>query len=183
MLSVLLVAAAAALFFGVDAEKLRKVADAVKARFDAKTALAFGLVLLAALLLPSWGGRDDGPTPVPDAGPLSLKGDFRGDTASSDAAIIGSLLKELADEIEYDGMQSEPAIRTGTQIDQLRKAARTLRCRGESVGERQPVARDKIAAYLEAHVGTDGGPLTPETRSLWVSAFRDVGEAASDAAQ
>ena len=93
------------------------------------------------------------------------------------------MLNELADEIEWDGTQSEPSLRTGVQIDQLRKTARVLRCRGESVGDRQPKARDKIASYLEQHVGTDGGTLTPESRSAWVSAFRDVGRASIDAAQ
>lgn len=183
MISVVLIAAAAALYFGVDAAKLKAFAEAVKARFDPRMALAIGLLALAVLALPSWGRRDDTPTPAPDFGPLSLKGDFRGETASSDASTVGNLLLELADEIEWDGSQSEPSFVTGSQIDQLRKAARVMRCRGESIGDRQPVARDKIASYLESHVGTDGGPLTPETRALWVSAFRDVGRAASEASQ
>jgi hypothetical protein len=183
MISILLIVAAVALFTGVDVAKAKAVLEAVKARVDPRTMLAIGLLALALLALPSFGGRDNEPTPVPDAGPLSLAGDFRGETASSDASTVGNLLLELADEIEYDGSLSEPSIITGSQIDQLRKAARLLRCRGESIGDRQPAARDKIATYLEAHVGTDGGPLTPELRSLWVSAFRDVGRAAINAAQ
>lgn len=183
MISILLVVAAAALFSGVDFAKAKAALEAVKARVDARAMLAIGLLALALLALPSWGGRDNEPTPAPDAGPLSLAGDFRGEKASEDAATVGYLLCELADEIEHDGSLSEPAIINGAQIDQLRKAARLLRCRGQSIGDRQPTARDKIAAYLESHVGTDGGPLTPELRSLWVSAFRDVGRAAIDAAQ
>jgi hypothetical protein len=112
-----------------------------------------------------------------------LDGDFRGETASDDAATVGNLLLELADELEWDGSLSEPYYVTGSQIDQLRKASRVLRCRGESIGDRQPAARDKIAEYLEIHVGTDGGPLTPESRAAWVSAFRDVGRAACDASK
>jgi len=183
MISILMVLAAVALFSGLTAAKARAALEAVKTRVDARTVLAIGLLAVALLALPSFGGRDTDPPPVPDAGPLSLTGDFRGETASSDAATVGYLLLELADEIEHDGSLSEPAIITGSQIDQLRKAARLLRCRGESIGERQPAARDKIATYLEAHVGTDGGPLTPEVRSLWVSSFRDVGRAAINAAR
>lgn len=183
MLSILLIAAGAWLLFGgVDASKVVAIWDSIRAKVDGKKALAIALLLAALLLLPSW-SREVGPTPVPDAGPLSLKGAFSGVTASDDAILVGSLLLELADELEYDGSQSEPSIRTGVQIDHLRKTARVLRCRGESVGDRQPVARDKIAAYLEAHVGTDGGPLTPETRAAWISAFRDVGRAATDASK
>jgi hypothetical protein len=181
MLSILLVAAAVALFYGGDLSKFAPAIEWVKKLGPQKWA-AIGLVLAAVLLMPR-GQQHDGPTPTPDVGPLSLAGDFRGVTASEDASTVGNLLLELADEIEWDGSQSEPFIATGSQIDQLRKAARLLRCRGESIGDRQPAARDKIASYLEIHAGTDGGPLTPETRAAWVSAFRDVGRAASDAAK
>ena len=183
MISFLLIAAAAVVFFGIDAEKLKALLEAVKKNVDYRKFLGLTLVCLALLTLPAWGSRDVPPQPTPDTGPLSLEGDFRGETASEDASTVGNLLLELADEIEWDGSQSEPFIVTGLQIDQLRKAARLLRCRGESIGDRQPAARDKIAAYLEIHAGTDGGPLTPESRAAWVSAFRDVGRAASDAAQ
>jgi len=183
MISLLLIAAAAAVFFGIDADKLKALLEAVKPHVDYRKFLGLGLVCIALLLLPSWGRNNPPPQPTPDAGPLSLKGEFRGETASSDASTVGNILLELADEIEWDGSQSEPFYVTGSQIDQLRKPARLLRCKGESIGDRQPVARDKIATYLEAHVGTDGGPLTPESRAAWVSAFRDVGRAASDAAQ
>jgi hypothetical protein len=180
MISFLLIAAAAALLFGIDADKLKALLEAVKKNVDYRKFLGLALVCLALLFLPSWKRED---VPTPDVGPFSLAGDFRGVTASADASTVGNLLLELADEIEWDGTLGEPFIVNGSQIDQLRKAARVLRCRGESIGDRQPEARDKIAAYLEIHAGTDGGPLTPETRAAWVSAFRDVGRAASDAAQ
>ena len=180
MISILLIAAAAALLFGIDAEKLKALLEAVKKNVDYRKFLGLALVCLALLFLPSWKQND---VPTPDVDPFSLAGDFRGATASADASTVGNLLLELADEIEWDGTLGEPFIVNGSQIDQLRKAARLLRCRGESIGDRQPEARDKIAAYLETHAGTDGGPLTPETRAAWVSAFRDVGRAASDAAQ
>jgi len=183
MISFLLIVAAAAMFFGIDADKLKALLEAVKPHVDYRKFLGLGLVCLALLMLPSWGRSNLPPQPSPDAGPLSLEGDFRGETASQDAATVGCLLTELADELEWDGSLSEPFYVTGSQIDQLRKTSRILRCRGESIGDRQPAARDKIAEYLEVHAGTDGGPLTPESRAAWVSAFRDVGRAASDAAQ
>jgi hypothetical protein len=182
MLSVLLVLAAAGLFFGVDASKLTALAKTASEKVDAKKAIAAGLVVLALLLMPS-ARRPDEPVPVPDAGPLVLKGMFSGPTASDDAAMVGALCYELADEIEYDGQQPQPYLKTGVAVDELRRAARSLRCKGASIGDRQPAARDAIAAYLDENVGTDGGALTPESRAAWVSAYRDIGRAASDAAR
>lgn len=178
MLSILLVLAAAYVFLAPDTKKVEEGFVWVKERVDARVAVAIALTLLALLLVPAWGRREEPPAPVG----FSLHGAFRGPTASSDAAIIGALCKELADEIEHDGTQPEPFIRTGAQIDQLRKTARVLRCRGESIGDRQPAARDKIAARLEESIGTDAGALSPESRADWVAGLREVGRAASDAA-
>lgn len=183
MMSVLLLAAAAALFFGVNAAKLRAAADWIKARISLKHLAAIGLVAAALLLLPIGGWEsDDVPPPVP-AGPLDLTGQFVGASASSDAATVGALCQELADEIEWDGGLSSPMFSTGVAIDDLRRRARELRCRGQSIGERQPGARDLIAAYLEQHVGTAGGPVTPEQRAAWVRTLREIGEAADDASR
>lgn len=181
MLSVLLVIAAAALLFGPDPERLSSLLEWVKARLDKRVAIAAALLLVAILLLPSFGRREDPPQPEPAV--FSLRGVFRGPTASADAATVGALLTELADEIEYDGTLPEPSIRTGAQIDQLRKTARLMRCRGESIGDRQPAARDKIAAYLESRVGTDAGSLKGGDRENWVAGLREAGRAATDAAQ
>jgi hypothetical protein len=183
MISVLLIAVAAALYFGLDKAKLASLAETFRSKLDAKTAVALSLVVLALALAPSWGTPEDNPSPDPVPGPFSLRGDFKGPTASEDACLVGCLLQELADEISWDGSQEKPDYKTGFQIDELRKIARRMRCRGESIGDRQPSARDKIASYLESHIGTDGGDLTPESRALWVSAFRDVGRAACDAAK
>lgn len=184
MLSILLVAAAAAMFFGVDAAKFKAAWEFVSSRADAKKLAAVGLVILALLLMPR-GSQDAGPQPDDAAGPLVLTGSFLGPTASEDASLVGALCSELADEIEFDTTQpeSERLYKTGVAVDELRKAARVLRCRGLSIGDRQPKARDAIAAYLDAKVGTDGGPLTAEQRTAWVAAYRDIGRAASDAAK
>ena len=59
----------------------------------------------------------------------------------------------------------------------LRVAAREARLKGDSIGARQPHLRDAVGKYLDEHAGNDGGPLTPEERSAWVAAFRDVARA------
>jgi hypothetical protein len=184
MLSILLVAAAAAMFFGVDAAKAKAAWAFVSSRVDAKKLAAVGLVILALLLMPR-GPQDAGPQPDDTAGPLVLTGLFLGPTASEDASLVGALCSELADEIEFDTAQpeSERLYKTGVAVDELRKAARILRCRGLSIGDRQPKARDAIAAYLDAKVGTDGGPLTAEQRTAWAAAYRDIGRAATDASK
>lgn len=123
------------------------------------------------------------PTPAPDAGPLSLSGLFAGSTASEDAILVGAMCQEIADEIEFASGKPEGYLATGVAVDELRRRVREFRCRGISIGDRQPAARDAIAKYLEAAVGTDGGPLSAEQRSAWVAAYRDVGRAATDAAQ
>lgn len=184
MLSILLVAAAAAMFFGVDTANIKAAWKVVSKHVDAKKLAAIGLVVLALLLMPH-ARREEVPTPDENVGPLALKGEFLGPTASEDASLVGALCHELADEIECDGTQPEAEryLRTGVAVDELRKTARVLRCRGISIGDRQPKARDIIAAYLDSKVGTDGGALTAEQRSAWVAAYRDIGRAATDAAK
>jgi hypothetical protein len=144
------------------------------------------MVLATAALyfgLESVGPNPPGPTPAPDAGPLSLAGLFAGETASEDAALIGAMCSELADEIEFSSGKPDGYLSTGVAVDELRKRTRILRCRGISIGDRQPSARDAIAKYLDEAVGTDGGPLTAEQRTAWVVAYRDLGRAATDAAK
>lgn len=181
MLSILLVVAAAAIFFGVDAAKVLAVWALAKSYIDAKKVAAVGLILLALLLMPT----PSVPTPDDPPAALVLSGLFVGPSASEDASLIGALCNELADEIEYDGTRPEADryLRSGVAVDELRKAARILRCRGVSIGDRQPRARDTIAVYLDSKVGTDGGSLSSEQRAAWVNAYRDIGRAATDAAK
>jgi hypothetical protein len=138
-------------------------------------ALAYGLAPIAS--------PAPEPTPAPDAGPLSLRGLFAGPTASEDAALVGAMCNEIADEIELCSGQPEGYLSTGLAVDELRKRTRILRCRGISIGDRQPAARDAMAKYLESAVGVDGGPLSAAQRSAWISAYRDLGRAATDAAK
>ena len=137
------------------------------------------LVLLAIGLL-SMGGRAPTPAPSPEGG-LSLRGKFIGPTAAADAATLAAFADELASEIEHDAMQSEPFYKSGTQYDELRTRARLLRCRGESIGERQPHVREAVDKFLTDSVGTSGGPVSPAQRTAWAVAYREIGRAAGEA--
>jgi hypothetical protein len=136
--------------------------------------------MITALLIAAVAAIVAGPDPAP-AG-FTLDGLFRGPTASEDAATIGAICAELADELEHDGRQPEPFLKTAVAFDELRQRARDLRCRGVSIGSRQPAARDAIAAHMEQALGVAGGPVTAEQRAKWVAVLREVGRAATDAA-
>lgn len=120
------------------------------------------------------------PAPTPVVG-LDLRGRFVGPDAAADAGTTAALLEELADAIQWDGSQAEPRLKSGAAFDDLRRAARELRTRGVSLGARQPAVRDEIKRYLDAQVGTDGGPVDAGQRAKWVSAFRAVAQAAGEA--
>jgi hypothetical protein len=113
----------------------------------------------------------------PDA--FTLRGKFVGPTAAEDAATMSALCGELAECIEYDG-QHDQRLKTGIAFDDLRIAAREMRCKGESIGARQPQVRDVVHKFLDDSVGSSGGPVTPESRAAWVSALRDLSRAAAD---
>ena len=158
-------------------------------RPDAAPAGGVSPLVLAAILAP-WGllafshfqkveKPDHPPEPTPAVG-LDLRGKFTGEAAASDASITASLLSALADAIEHDG-QHDKRLTTGTQLAELRTLAREYRTSGVSLGQRQPLARDAIKAYLDQEVGTDGGPVDDAARARWVAAFRGVAKAASAA--
>ena len=127
-------------------------------------------------------GNQPAPAPAPVVG-LDLRGRFVGPEAAADAGLTAALLEELADAIAFDGQQAEPRLRTGAVFDDLRRAARELRCRGVSLGARQPAVRDEIKRYLDQQVGTDGGPVDAGQRAKWVAAFRAVAQAAGEASR
>lgn len=140
------------------------------------------LVLLAVGLF-SMRGKAPEPTPAPEPHGLSMRGKFIGPSASADAATLAALCDEIADVLEQDGMKPEPRLKSGIAFDELRIAAREGRCRGESIGQRQPHVRDAIHKYLDEAVGSSGGPVGPQQRSAWVSAYRELGRACADAAR
>jgi hypothetical protein len=120
------------------------------------------------------------PAPAPVVG-LDLRGRFVGPDAATDAGLTAALLDELAEVIAFDGQQAEPRLRTGAAFDDLRRTARELRCRGVSLGARQPAVRDEIKRFLDAQVGTDGGPVDAAKRAAWVYAFKSIAQAAAEA--
>jgi hypothetical protein len=143
------------------------------------------LAILAAGAMIAFSIRESG-TPAPAPGPapvvgLDLRGRFVGVDAAADAATTAALLEELAGQIEWDGSQAEPRLRTGAAFDDLRRAARELRTRGVSLGARQPAVRDEIKRFLDAEAGTEGGPVDAAARAKWVKAYRAVAQAAAEA--
>jgi len=139
------------------------------------------LAILAAGAMVAFAIRESG-TPAPAPGPapvvgLDLRGRFVGPDAAAHAGVTAALLEELAGQIEWDGQQAEPRLRTGAAFDDLRRSARELRTRGVSLGARQPAVRDEIKRYLDAEVGTDGGPVDVAGRARWVKGLRDVSAA------
>lgn len=137
-----------------------------------------GLLVAAAAYL-EFAKAPPAPPPAPD-GPVVLRGKFNGDPAE-DAAVIASLFSEIADEMEWDGQQADPFYKTGAAMDVLRTRARAMRCRGTKLGDKHPAVRDAIHKYLDESVGVDGGPLTPEQRAKWISAYRTIARAADAA--
>jgi hypothetical protein len=143
------------------------------------------LAILAAGGMVAFSIRENGkPAPAPGPAPvvgLDLRGRFVGPDAATDAALTAALLEELASQIEWDGQQAEPRLKTGAAFDDLRRAARELRCRGVSLGARQPAVRDEIKRFLDAEAGTEGGPVDAAARAKWVRAYRAVSAAAAEA--
>lgn len=179
MITVAFLAFAGYLFFGAT------VTEKVKAWLathpvDRKHIAAAALVVAALASLAYQPLPDHQPKPVPPSG-FSLRGQFIGPTASDDAALLSALLAELADCLEQDGTRPDPRLKTGVAFDDLRIAAREARMKGESLGARQPKVRDSIHQFLDHTVGTSGGPVTPESRRAWVTAFRDLSRACAEA--
>jgi hypothetical protein len=155
------------------------IATAKMPTIDGKHVAVLALVVAAAIaFMPSRQAPAPSPAPLPpDA--FTLKGKFIGERAASDAIIMSELCASLADCIEYDGHHDQ-RLKTGVAFDDLRIAAREMRCKGESIGARQPQVRDAVHKFLDDSVGSSGGPVTPESRAAWVSALRDLARAAAD---
>jgi hypothetical protein len=144
-------------------------------------AAAAGL-LIAAVVAFNWQTPSPSPTPpVPvPVGPLDLRGLFQGPTGAEDAALVAALTGELADELQWDWSQAKPYLTTGVAVDELRRRTREMRCRGVSIGARQPAARYATAKHLDAAVGNSGGPIDEATKAAWVKALLEISEAAAD---
>jgi len=142
-------------------------------------------ILIIAVIAGIWWMSQPGPaepTPAPQPpGELDLAGAFSGETAADDAAIVAALAGELADCIEWDQMTADPVLTTGVALDQLRTRSREFRCDGRILGEQHPELARRVGDYLDAKLGNAGGPVTPEQLSKWVSCYREIERAASNA--
>lgn len=138
---------------------------------------AIGLVAVAAALYFLAVPSKAPPSPPSPALEIDLSGAFQGPRAADDAALLAEMTGAVADMIEWDGSQPEPMLTTGRALDQLRTRTREFLCRGESIGERNPRVRQIVGDFLESHLGTSGGSVTPEQRAAWVKAYREVSRA------
>ena len=182
MIVALLVAAAA---YALAGDRLQQYAGSLSLpALERRHVVGAALLAAAAWAWSNSSPPAPAPSPAPPApGSLNLRGAFVGPDAAADAATVSALMDELASELEWDGMQAEQLFRTGVAVDDLRQRARELRCRGMSLGEKHPRAREAIKAHLDATAGTSGGPLTPAQRAAWISAYRDIARAAADASR
>lgn len=129
----------------------------------------------------------DPSTPVLQPGDPDLSAAFRetGDRAkaSQDARQFAALCRSLADTIEFDGSQQSPRIRTGVQLDDLRRWARHLLLDGRTFSETYPTLAVAVGEFLDSKVGTSGGVLSAEHRARYVAAFRSLARSSEAAAQ
>lgn len=183
-LTVLLVLAALYLLAGQGiTERVRSVLAKAKRPELSWQQIAAACLLIAAVIAFNW-HQEVAPSPMPPAPKpatgLDLRGLFQGPTGAEDAALVAALTGELADELAWDWSQAKPYLTTGVAVDELRRRTREMRCRGVSIGARQPQARDAIAKHLEAAVGTSGGPIDEAKKAAWVKALQEISEAALD---
>jgi hypothetical protein len=181
VITVLLIAFAVYVLAGQQITERAKAwyATAKVPTIDGQYVAAVALLVAAVIAFaPSRQAPAPSPAPAPpDA--FTLRGKFIGPTAAEDASIMAALCGELAECIDYDGKHDQ-RLKTGVAFDDLRIAAREMRCKGESIGARQPQVRDAVHRFLDDAVGSSGGPVTPESRAAWVSALRDLSRAAAD---
>jgi hypothetical protein len=149
------------------------------------------LPLLAAIGLAIWlvtAKPFDGPAPAPGPAPAAV--DLVAAFATNDdraervehALTFATICRSLADCLEYDAGRSEPLLKTGLQVDDLRRGLRQTRMRGWSFLAKYPALGSQTEAFLAGQVGTSGGPLSAEDRAKWISAFRTLAAAAEYAA-
>ena len=139
------------------------------------------VVLLGTALWLEFGSTPEQKPEPPVPGAFTLYGCFRGEDAAEDAAIVSGLCSELADAIEWDGMQDVSVLSNGVDMDLLRVKSRELRCKGVSIGDKHPKVSDAVKSYLDEELGISGGPVSAEQRAKWVDAYRVIAKAAEDA--
>jgi len=137
------------------------------------------ILIAAALVGAAVMLSDSGEQPVPPApAALDLSAVFAHEDGAKDCLIVAEMCDSIADIIEWDGMQPDPLLATGVQLDEMRTRTRELMIKGESLGEKYPALRDAEACYLDEKVGNSGGVVTPAGRAAWVAAYRAIAESA-----
>ena len=159
-----------------------KQADVWRYAIAALLALAFGanqsgvLVSLGDVL----GGQVQ---PVPSDAPNMLDV-FRTHAdpkqAKSHAHLASGLFRALAEGLEFDAT-GPGKVKTGEHADLLRQYQRVYFARGFRFDEHYPRFGEVVAAFLKLRVGDSGGALEPDRRARWVSAYRDLAAACSNA--
>lgn len=145
--------------------------------------IRIAIVIVLAALAYSLSSSLPAPEPTPEPTALDLRGAFSGPNASEDAVLVAAMADEIACAIEFDGRLEKPSLTTASQFDLLRTRTREFLCKGESIGDRNPRARQIIGDYLDEELGNDGGPVTDQQRQAWVSAYEQVARASRAAVQ
>ena len=122
------------------------------------------------------------PTDGPDYVAAFASNDDRAE-ARRHAHDFETILTALADQLEYDLQQKERRFTTGVQIDDLRIALRQYRMGGWSFIAKYPGVADETEKWMDAQVGTGGGPLTEEDVKGWVKATRQAAACCKFAAE
>lgn len=102
--------------------------------------------------------------------------------ASADARRFAELCTALAAAIEYDAARTEPQLRSGVQLENLRVIARDTQLVGGSYAAKYPRLGGEIKTYLDRELGVDGGVLSDERRRRWIDAYRQLAQSARYAA-
>jgi hypothetical protein len=98
--------------------------------------------------------------------------------ARTHAAELAEISAAAADVLEFDWQAERSRIRTGQHVHDLRLAIRDYRLAGWSFLKAYPALQDVLDTHFSGHVGRASGPLTNEQRTKWISAFRELAEAA-----
>lgn len=126
------------------------------------------------------------PPPQPPAGPDLVMAFSTNDNraeAAAHAHLFATICASVAEYLEYDGTRPEPLIKTGVQIDELRRSLRQTRTKGWSFLPRYPGLHGKLEGYLTQQLGSSGGPIDKEQRAKWVAAMRQLAACAQYATE
>lgn len=145
------------------------------------------IVLLAAAAGLFFFGRSAGTPALPQpAGPDLVQAFATNDDraqAHAHAQAFGAICFSLADVLEYDGALEAPRIKSGVQVDDLRRWTRENHLAGRSFAAKYPGLKSAVEQHLTQALGTAGGNLSPEQRAKWVTAFRELAANAEYAAK